>query len=169
MCIDRWRKFKPTEGYLSVVKQLDTVEKLHTYMRTFKYKPDTIKILFWKLIWDYWQTPIETLKKGTGDCEDMARFAIDVLVRVLKILDARFISYTGKDIRRGHAVTVFPYQGNNIHLKGKLTVFSNNDLIYSDSYLDIGHLFFEEGLKCMVIRDWQGKVLTRKWKVFGTS
>lgn len=167
MCIKRWKEFKPTDEYLSIVNQLNTVEKLRNYMETFTYTSDKIKILFWSLPWDSWQAPIETLKRKKGDCEDMAIFAVDVLVRVLKIYESRFIAYSGKHIGQGHAVAVFPYQGNNIHLKGKLAIFSNNNLIYADSYLDIGHLFFD-GLKVMEIRDWTGKVSGRKVKIFGT-
>ena len=167
MCLKRWKQFKPTDEYLSVINQLDTVEKLHDFMGTFSYKPDKIKILIWSFPWDNWQTPVETMRLRTGDCEDMARFAVDVLVRVLKIYETRFIAYTGEKIGYGHSVAIFPYHGNNVSLKDKLSVFSNNNLIYTDSYLDLGHLFFK-GLKAMEGRDWTGKVLERKIKLFGT-
>jgi len=162
MCIKRWKEFKPTDEYLSIVNELNTVEKLRNYMEGFKYVGDTKKILFWNVLWDHWQTPIETLKLQTGDCEDMAIFAVDVLVRVLKISDARFISYVGTRIAQGHAITVFPY-------KDKLYTFSNDNLIaYGNDYIEIGHLFFEKGLKYMEIRNFTGEVLERKFKLIGT-
>ena len=155
MCINRWRKFNPTDEYLSIINQLNTVEKLRNYMEKIEYIAE-------KILWDKWQTPIETIKRGKGDCEDFAILAVDVLVRIIKIVEARFISYIGRHIGQGHSVCVFPY-------KAKLYVFSNNNLVaYGKDYIDIGHLFFEDGLKCMEIRDYKGNVLERKIKIFGT-
>ena len=77
MCIfkDKWTKFTPTEKYLQVVKDLTTVAKLHNFIQQFKRKED---------IKDYWQTPEETLNRLTYDCDDIMRFTVDVLVRVMK-------------------------------------------------------------------------------------
>lgn len=162
MCIKKWKKFTPTDEYLSIINELNTVKKLRNYIEIIEYTPDKKKILFWNVLWEHWQTPIETLERGKGDCEDFAIFAVDVLTRVLKIPEARFIAYAGNRIGLGHAICVFPY-------KNKLYTFSNNNLIaYGKDYLDIGHLFFEKGLKYMEIRDWTGKVLKRKFKLFGT-
>ena len=155
MCINRWREFNPTDKYLSIINELNTVEKLRNYIEKIEYTPD-------KMLWDKWQTPVETLERGKGDCEDFAIFAVDVLVRVVKIIEARFIAYIGTYIGQGHSVCVFPY-------KDKLHVFSNNDLVaYGKDYIDIGHLFFDDGLKYMGIRDYKGNVLQRKIKIFGT-
>ena len=64
----RWQNFKPSKEYLSVVNGLTTIEKLHNYIKKFHYEWDTIKILWWKILWDYWQTPEQTLKREAGDC-----------------------------------------------------------------------------------------------------
>lgn len=161
MCINRWRRFTPTNKYLSIISELNSVERLRDYMKMFEYSPDMKKFLFWKVAWEHWQTPIETLERGKGDCEDFAIFTVDVLTRVLEITEARFIAYTGNHIGHGHAIAVFPY-------KNRLHIFSNGNLVtYGNNYIDIGHLFFEEGLKYMEVRDWTGRVLKRKFKVFG--
>lgn len=101
------------------------------------------------------------------NCEDFARFAIDVLVRVQKRKSVRFICYfgyqlvNGKMVKTGHAVTVFPHNE-------KYSVFSNNSLLHQyNNYIDIGHEFYPDGLKRMEIRDWQGNVLETKRKWFG--
>jgi hypothetical protein len=162
MCFvkDKWRQFEPTANYLAAVEKLDTVEKLHNYMEyNLRYVSDEK---------DYWQTPEETFIRGAGDCEDMARFALDVLVRIQNIVNARWIAYTGyylkegKKVRSGHAVCVFP-------LNEKYAVFSNNSLEYNfENYIDIGHDSYPEGLKKMEIRDWTGKILETKTNYYGT-
>jgi len=157
---DKWQSFIPTKEYLDVVNNLDTITKLHNYMKlNLKYVSD---------IKDYWQTPEETLIRGAGDCEDMARFAIDVLVRIQKMDEVRFICYTGyylKDLKKtkgGHAVCVFPYNG-------KYAFFSNNSLLYNfDNSVDIGHESYPLGLKRMAIRNWQGQMIDLKVRYFGT-
>lgn len=108
---------------------------------------------------------------GFGDCEDFARWYVDILVRIQKIEGARFVIHSGYDKKRwgskiwnlkGHAICVFPYQG-------KLALFSNNKFKvgYKD-YIETGYYTFPDGLKVMEIRDWTGKVLSRKFKLFGT-
>ena len=157
MCIgilkNKWRQFEPTIDYLSTIKELNTIAKLHKFILSYEYVSDKK---------DYWQTPVETFIRGKGDCEDFARFTIDVLVRIQGIENARFVVYCGKRLLEGHAVTVFPYNE-------KYSMFSNNDLLHQyNNYLEIGHEFYPKGLKFMEIRDWTGKVLSRKWKLFGT-
>ena len=105
------------------------------------------------------------------NCEDFARFAVDVLVRIMGITGARFIAHSGYDKSRWgnkiwnikyHAICVFPYQD-------KLAVFSNNGLFTGlSSYEGAGHITFPDGLKYQQVRDWQGKVLSKKFKLFGT-
>ena len=162
MCFakDKWRQFEPTEDYLLAVNQLDTIEKLHNYMKmNLRYVSD---------VKDYWQTPVETFMRGAGDCEDMARFAIDVLVRVQKLDNVRFIIYVGyymkngKKRKSGHAVCVFP-DGE------KYNFFSNNSLLKGfESYVDIGHESYPLGLKKMEIRNWQNYLIDLRYRLFGT-
>jgi len=162
MCFvkDKWQKFIPTETYLKEVEKLDTIDKLHNYMKTkIRYVSDTK---------DYWQTPEETLIRGAGDCEDMARFALDVLVRVQKVDNVRFIAFVGyrmqegKRIKGGHAVCVFPDDE-------EYSLFSNNSLLEGfESYLDIGHESYPLGLKKMEIRNWQNYLIDLRVRLFGT-
>ncbi|MDD2777720.1 MAG: hypothetical protein PHI16_02330, partial [Methanocellales archaeon] len=110
---NKWKNWKPTDEYIMAVKDIDTIAKLKTLMSKFVYKWDTLKILFWTILWDNWQMPDESLKKMYGDCEDAATMAVDVLGRILKIDSARFImtfGYKEVDGKRkydGHAVTAF--------------------------------------------------------------
>ena len=159
MCFkkDKWTKFTPTNEYLSAVKDLTSVAKLYQFIQQFKRKED---------VTDYWQTPEETLKRMTYDCDDTMRFTVDVLVRIIGIKKARGIISSGYDNTRWgnkkqcHAITVFPY-------RGKFALFSNRELkIGYDSYEDACRYTFPQ-LKSMEIRDWQGKVLNRKYKIFG--
>jgi len=157
---DKWQKFIPTENYLEAVSKLDTIDKLHNYMKlNLRYVSD---------VKDYWQTPEETLIRSAGDCEDMARFAIDVLVRVQKLDDVRFICYdgyymkNGKKARSGHAVCVFP-------VDEEYSFFSNNSLLEGfESYLQIGHESYPLGLKKMEIRNWQNYLIDLRVRYFGT-
>jgi len=159
MFLNKWRQFEPTTDYLSAIKGFNTITKLHNYILKYKYVSDKK---------DYWQTPVETFIRGKGDCEDFARFTTDVLVRIQNRENVRFIVYegyyisNGKKLRKGHAVTVFPYHE-------RYSIFSNNELLHQyNDYLAIGHKFYPDGLKYMEIRDWNGKVLSKKWKLFGT-
>ena len=162
MCIfkNKWKDFEPTNEYLSVVNELTSITKLHSYLKQFKPKAE-------KPLKDKWKTPIEFIKDGEGDCEDFSRFAVDVLVRVIKIVKARFIIHSGYDksrwkTARCHAICVFPY-------KGKLAVFNFNQLFTGlSSYEDAGKITFPDGLKYQEVRDWQGKILEKKRQWFGT-
>jgi len=164
MCIffNKWKDFEPTTKYLSIVSGLTTITKLHNYLKQFKWQGEKA----WK---DYWKTPIEFIenKDNDNDCEDFARFAVDVLVRIMGITRARFIAHSGYDKNRWkgikhHVICVFPYQD-------KLAVFSNNGLFTGlSSYEGAGHITFPDGLKYQQVRDWQGKVLSKKFKLFGT-
>ncbi len=152
MCFvkNKWTKFTPSDKYLQVVKGLTSVIKLRNFIQKFQYTGEK---------GDIWQTPEEFLRNEHLDCDDFARFTVDVLVRIIGIKDARFIAYyTGS---KGHAVCVFPY-------RNKYSVFSNKQLLHSfANYTDIGHYFFTKGFKRMVVRDWQGKILEKKYKWIG--
>jgi hypothetical protein len=160
MCIsNKWRKFTPTQKYLDTVKHIKTITELDYFLDRIKYVSDNK---------DFWQTPEETLSRGAGDCEDFARFALDVLVRIQKRKDVRFIIYTGyyeKDGKKkygAHAVCVFPF-------RKKYSVFSNAKYYtLKDSYIDIGHIFYPKGIKYMVVRNDEGKVISRKFKLWGS-
>ena len=166
---NRWRKWKPTDDYLLAVQGVDTSAKLQTLMKKFVYKWDTIKFLFWTILWDNWQMPDESLKLMHGDCDDSGILAADILGRIQKRDNARFImsfGYYTKDGKRkcnGHCVTAFD------NGTGKYDVFSNSEMWHNfDDFIAIGHKSFPLGLKYQEIRDWQGNVLSRKFKIFGT-
>lgn len=160
MCFvrNKWKDFEPTKQYLSVVSGLTSVTKLHNYLKQFKPKAEK----GWR---DYWKTPIEFIenKDEPNDCEDFARFAVDVLVRIIGIDGARFVIHSGYDKSRWkgvkyHAICIFPY-------KGKLAVFDFNKLYTGlSSYEGAGHITFPDGLKYQEVRDWQGKILSKKRK-----
>jgi len=159
MCFakDKWKSFLATTKYLNVIKELDTVEKLYLYTRWFNFIAD---------VKDMWKTPVEMLDDRFGDCEDFARWYVDILVRVIKIDEARFIVYNGLNSRKeftGHGVCVFPY-------KGKLAMFTNNVplILGFKDFIEAGHYFYPNGLKRMEIRDSGGKILSKRRKYIGT-
>jgi len=157
MCFqNKWQQFTPTQEYLDVVKELTSVKKLHEFLKQYTWVSE---------VKDYWKTPYEFML-DSGDCEDFARFAVDVLVRIIKI-EARFVIYNGYNKARwqgkkGHAVCVFPY-------RCKLAMFNNSSFKsgFTD-YIDVGHYTFPDGLKYMEIRDWQGKILKKRSRLIGT-
>ena len=159
---DKWTKFEPTQKYLDTVKGLTSIAKLYQFIQQFQYTGEK---------GDVWQTPEEFLKNEHLDCDDFMRFTVDVLVRIIKIKEARAIISSGYDFARWgnkiwnvkcHAITVFPYQG-------KFALFSNNEFKTGfDSYEDACKYTFPGGVKYMVVRDWQGKVIEKRYKWFGT-
>jgi len=100
------------------------------------------------------------------NCDDFMRFTVDVLKRVMGI-EARGVISSGYNKKRWgkkkycHAITVFPY-------RGKFALFSNNAFRagFAD-YTDACKYTFPDGLKFMEIRDWQGKILERKYNWIG--
>ena len=160
MFFNKWKSFEPTKEYLDVVSKLTSISKLYDYSKNnFKYIAEKK---------DYWRTPIEFMNDGGGDCEDWARWHVDVLVRIQKINEARFVIHSGYNKKvwsnkcMCHAITVFPYSG-------KLALFSNNE--FKIGYKDVigaCKYTFPDGLKYMEVRDWQGKILSKKWKLIGT-
>ena len=159
MCIgifkNKWQKFTPTQKYLDTVKYVKTVAELDYFLDRIKYVSDDK---------DYWQTPEETINRGAGDCDDFARLALDILVRIQKRNDVRFVIYAGynkNDKYNAHAVCVFPYDG-------KYNVFSNSQYYtHKDNYIDVGHIFYPK-LRYMVVRNSEGKVISRKFKLWGS-
>lgn len=169
---NKWKNWKPDAEYLSVIKGLDTITKLHIFIQGITYKWDTLQILFWKVIWDNWQMPDETTRDMFGDCEDAAILAIDVLGRIQGLINSRFLmffgyfDYNGKRKLFGHSVTAFVY--NN-----KYSIFSNtessNELEHGfTSFEGIARRYYPLGLKYLEVRDWKGNILSRKFKLFGT-
>lgn len=165
MCLslfNKWRDFQPTEKYLSIITNLNSVSKLHKYSQRFKYIAEKK---------DKWKTPVEFMNDGSGDCEDWARWYVDVLVRIIKIDEARFVIHSGYNKARWgnkiwnvkcHAICVFEWQG-------KFGVFSNNQLYTGiDSYEDAGKIIFKDGLKYQEVYNYKGEVLEKRLKIIGT-
>jgi len=166
---NKWKNWKPSDKYLLAIMDIDNIEKLEKLISKFVYKWDTLKILFWIIKWDNWQMPDESLSKMYGDCEDAAILAIDILGRMQKREDARFVmsfGYRIEDNKRkydGHVITAFD-NGN-----GKYDIFSNNLIEHNfTDFIEIGHKYYPLGLKYQEIRNWKGAVLSRKFKLFGT-
>lgn len=163
MCIfkDKWPKdFEPTKQYLSVVSRLTSVLKLYNYSKdNFVYIAEKI---------DHWCDPIEFMENGGGDCENWTRWYVDILVRIQKKEDARFIIHSGYNKKRWgdelhhHAICVFKYQGKYAVLDVKQ--FASG----YESHLVTGYRMFPDGITRMVVRDWQGKILEKKRKWIGT-
>lgn len=160
MCIfrNKWKDFEPTGGYLQIVNKLTSITKLHKYSQKFKYIAEKH---------DYWKTPLEFMNDGGGDCEDWARWYVDILVRIQEREDARFVIHGGYNKKRWgnkvvyHAITVLSYQG-------KLALFSNNEFKMGyKNFLDTGYFTFPDGIKYIEVRNWQGKILEKKHKWFG--
>ncbi len=140
--------------YLDAVKGLTSVPKLHQFVQQFQYTGEK---------GDHWQDPEEFLRNEHLDCDDFMRFTIDVLVRIIGIKEARGVIHYGykNGKKLGHAITMFPYHS-------KLAMFSNRSLKTGfDSYEDACRYTFSR-LKTIEIRDWQGKILSRKHQWFGT-
>lgn len=101
------------------------------------------------------------------NCEDWARWYVDILVRIQKKEDARFIIHSGYNKARWgdelhhHAICVFKYQGKYAVLDVKQ--FASG----YESHLATGYRMFPDGITRMEIRDWQGKILEKKRKWIG--
>ena len=155
---DKWQKFEPTKEFLGIVKEFTSISKLHLFLQRYTWVKEKK---------DYWKTP-EQFMLESGDCEDFARFAVDVLVRIIKQDKARFICYSGYNHEKnsnelkGHAICAFPY-------RGKLAIFSNNKFHSGfNNYVEIGHKYYPDGLKSMEVRNSEGKILEKKRPLFGT-
>ena len=152
MCFkDKWQKFTPTKEFLEAIKDITSVNKLYIFIQSFTRKED---------IKDYWQTPEQTLNRKTFDCEDIAIFCQDIFLRILGI-KAVVIIYNGTEKGECHAVCVFPYNSK--------LYFISNKFLYKDydNYIDIGHKYYSK-LKQMIVYNHEGKVIEKKYKLFGT-
>ena len=162
MCLkNKWTKFDPTQNYIDTVKVLTSVVKLREFLKDYKYTGEK---------GDVWQTPEEFLKNEHLDCDDFMRFTADVLKRIMNIEAKGVISSGYNKARWGnkiwnvkaHAITVFPYSG-------KLDMFSNQYFHSGfSSYEDACKYTFPDGLKSIEVRDWEGKVESRRFKAIGT-
>lgn len=64
--IDAWQQLLATQKQISELEQLNVVNQF--FNKQMRYEEDTD---LWHAV-DYWETPIEALWKGAGDCEDYA-------------------------------------------------------------------------------------------------
>ncbi|MHC8404845.1 MULTISPECIES: cysteine protease LapG [unclassified Pseudomonas] len=64
--IDAWQQLLATQKQIGELEQLNVVNKF--FNKQMRYEEDTD---LWHAV-DYWETPIEALWKGAGDCEDYA-------------------------------------------------------------------------------------------------
>ncbi len=64
--IDAWQQLLSTQKQIGELEQLNVVNKF--FNKQMRYEEDTD---LWHAV-DYWETPIEALWKGAGDCEDYA-------------------------------------------------------------------------------------------------
>lgn len=87
---------------------------------------------------EYWQTPEETVKLKTGDCEDFAILAMHVL-RSLGYRDVHLvvIAYKNEDV--AHAVCVFKEHN------GRYSVFSNDFYIKTRKYTSEAAVIYSDG------------------------
>jgi len=75
-------------------------DALCTWIHTnLKYKTDRVKA-------DEWKEPAQTLKDGTGDCEDLAVVAIEVM-RLWGVKDAYIMGVSNVSRKTGHVVAFF--------------------------------------------------------------
>ena len=158
---DKWQKFIVTKEYLDKVKHLTSIALLLKWT-TEKY--DYIKDAV-----DYWKTPIEFMSpEGGRDCEDWARWYLEVLVRIIKIVGARFVLFSGYNYARWgkklthHAMCIFPY-------KGKYAVLDVEQFQagYKD-YIEAGKRTFPDGITRVEERNYLGEILSVKRKWIGT-
>jgi predicted transglutaminase-like cysteine proteinase len=82
--IDAWQHVLATQKQLSEREQLDVVNVF--FNKQMRYEED---IDLWRQV-DYWQTPIEALWKGAGDCEDYA---------IAKYFSLRHLGVSGDKLR----------------------------------------------------------------------
>lgn len=156
---DKWTEFKPSPAYFRAVEGLTTVAKLHLFIQCFQWTGESGK--------DVWQTPEEFLRNFELDCDDFMRFCCDVLKRIMGIeavgiIQSGYNKALWGDVCHHHAITVFPFEN-------KLAVFSNDEFYVGlDSYEDAGKILFVDGLKYQEVRNWKGKILSKRNQRIGT-
>ena len=165
MCFfkDKWPKGKLTEEYIQATQGIKTLYQIKGFIKPIKRKED---------VKDHWQSPAETYKVKTYDCEDIAIMVLDILTRVLKVEEAHFIIYAGYYIKEGkrtygaHAIILFYYNGDSTYHKGYYE-FTNKILRSATekekiNLIEYGYRHYPEGLKSYERRDHKGKIMQRK-------
>ncbi|MDQ0126854.1 putative transglutaminase-like cysteine proteinase [Pseudomonas lini] len=100
--IDAWQQLLAAQKQISELEQLNVVNQF--FNRQLQYKED---IDLWRLV-DYWQTPIEALWKGAGDCEDFAIAKYFSLRRLGISSDKLRITYVkAVNLNRAHMVLTY--------------------------------------------------------------
>lgn len=100
--IDAWQQLLATKKQLSDVERLEVVNQF--FNRQLRYEED---IDLWHEV-DYWATPIQSLIKGAGDCEDYAIAKYFSLRRLGIPADKLRITYV-KALRQNRAHMVLTY------------------------------------------------------------
>ncbi len=100
--IDAWQQLLATQKQLSDVERLQVVNQF--FNRQLRYAED---IDLWHEV-DYWATPIQSLIKGAGDCEDYAIAKYFSLRRLGIPADKLRITYV-KALRQNRAHMVLTY------------------------------------------------------------
>lgn len=100
--IDAWQQLLATQKQLSDVERLEVVNQF--FNRQLRYEED---IDLWHEV-DYWATPIQSLIKGAGDCEDYAIAKYFSLRRLGIPADKLRITYV-KALRQNRAHMVLTY------------------------------------------------------------
>jgi predicted transglutaminase-like cysteine proteinase len=100
--VDAWQRLLSTQKPLSEVEQLKVVNLFFNHQ--LRYQED---IDLWHEV-DYWATPIESLWKGAGDCEDYAIAKYFSLRRLGVSADKLRITYV-KALRQNRAHMVLTY------------------------------------------------------------
>lgn len=125
-----------TENIVDFFKKCKTLKDVAERVAiNISYKTDRNA---WKLS-DYWQTPAETLKYRTGDCEDMACLALEG-IRLIGNTEAKTTSYVlavyGK--RFGHAVAVCKQSGKWVIIDpthmNELFWYAETNITENDAY-----------------------------------
>ncbi|PWB29588.1 hypothetical protein DCO48_21990 [Pseudomonas sp. SDI] len=100
--IDAWQQLLATQKQLSEAERLQVVNQF--FNRQLRYEED---IDLWHEV-DYWATPIQSLIKGAGDCEDYAIAKYFSLRRLGIDSDKLRITYV-KALRQNRAHMVLTY------------------------------------------------------------
>lgn len=100
--IDAWQQLLSTQKQLSEAERLEVVNQF--FNRQLRYEED---IDLWHEV-DYWATPIQSLIKGAGDCEDYAIAKYFSLRRLGIPAEKLRITYV-KALRQNRAHMVLTY------------------------------------------------------------
>nr|WP_166363730.1 transglutaminase-like cysteine peptidase [Pseudomonas akapageensis] len=100
--IDAWQRLLATRKQLPELEQLQVVNQFFNRQMQYREDPD-----LWHEV-DYWATPIESLWKGAGDCEDYAIAKYFSLRRLGVPSDKLRITYV-KALQQNRAHMVLTY------------------------------------------------------------